>query len=214
MRGLGKSVSDIRNISVEELNSMKGYRFEKWVIKNTSIQIASYYGKECRVKMGGDWIVREWRSDKSVPYSKNGTKIAMPISSLAPDLMLEATKDLYGKGGWRKGDVIFVECKWRSSGYFSLEERKIKNYEFALKRHFTKRKKKPLEHLFYVFGFGWDKDRGNPISAFCVPATKLYYELFSGRRKTKYEFGIKQLELWGVPLIDEDNITYIRYKEK
>lgn len=214
MRSIGELVSDIRDILTEGQNSMRGYRFEKWVVKNTSIQIALYYGEKCTVKLGGDWILREWRSDKSVPYSDNDKTIAMPISSLAPDLMLEATDDLYGEGGWKKGDEIFIECKWRSSGSFQLEERQIKNYEYALKRHFSEKSNNPLEHLFYVFGFDWKEGGDEPISAFCIPATKLYYELFSGRRKTKYEFGIKQLELWGVPLIDKDSITYIRYKEK
>lgn len=215
MRSFGELVSDIHNIVVNEEGSIKGYRFEKWVVKNTSLYIAIYEGgKEIMRLEEGDWILREWRSDKSVPYSDNGKTIAMPISSLAPDLILEATDDLYGEGGWKKGDEIFIECKWRSSGNFQLEERQIKNYEYALKWHFSEKINNPLEHLFYVFGFDWKEGGDEPISAFCVPATKLYYELLSGRRKTKYEFGIKQLELWGVPLIDKDNITYIRYKEK
>lgn len=142
----------------------------------------------------------------------------MPISSLAPDLMFEATKDLYGKGGWRKGDVIFVERKWCSSGKFSLKERQRKNYEFALKRHFTKRKTKPLEHLFYVFGYDWDKDKNEPKDVVCILATKLYQNL---PKKRVNNFSIKELKLWGVSLIDggvslidNGNIPYARYENK
>lgn len=212
MRSFGELVSDIHNIVVNEEGSIKGYRFEKWVVKNTSLYIAIYEGGKEIVRLEeGDWLLREWRSDKSVDYSEDVSNVAMPISSLAPDLMLEATKDLYGKGGWRKGDVIFVECKWLSSGNFSLKERQITNYEFALKRHFTKKKKKPLEHLFYVFGYGWNETKNEPRHAVCIPATKLYQNLLTRSVKT---FSIQELNSWGVSLIDNDKITYARYENQ
>lgn len=209
MRSFGELVSDIHDIVLNEGSSIKGYRFEKWVVKNTSIQIALYDGEKCDVKFDGDWILREWRSDKSVPYSNDGKKIAMPISSLAPDLMLEATDDLYGEGGWKKGDEIFIECKWRSSGSFELEEKQINNYEYALKRHFSKKKKKPLEYLFYVFGYGWNESKNEPMNAVCIPATKLYENLPSGCVNI---FSIDELKSWGVSLIDNGNIPYVRYE--
>lgn len=219
MKSFGELVSDIHNIIENEENSIKGYRFEKWVVKNTSLYIAIYEGgKEVVRREEGDWLLREWRSDKSVDYSEDASNVAMPISSLAPDLMLEATKDLYGKGGWRKGDVIFVECKWCSSGKFSLKERQRKNYEFALKRHFTKRKTKPLEHLFYVFGYDWDKDKNEPNDVVCILATTLYQNLSTRSDKN---FSIEELKEWGVPLIDrgeslidKGNIPYARYENK
>lgn len=211
MRSFGELVSDIHDMLSNEGSSINGYRFEKWVVKNTSLQIASYKGEEQKVLLEGDWILREWRSDKSVVYSsvvysEDRPKVAIPISSLAPDLMLEATKDLYGKDGWRKGDVIFVECKWRSSGKFSLEDRQKRNYEFAVKRHFTKMKKKPLEHLFYVFGYGWNETKNEPMDAVCIPATRLYEKL-----PLSYinNFSIDDLKYWGVS-INNGNILYDR----
>ena len=67
------------------------------------------------------------------------------------------------------GDIIAVECKWRSKIGFYLDIKDIEKYEGYMNSNLLNR---PIKNLFYVFGFGWCGD--SPESVYVVPARELY----------------------------------------
>lgn len=56
---------------------------------------------------------------------------------------------------YKVGEIIAVECKWRSKVGFYLDRKDIEKYEVYMNINQLNR---PIKSLFYVFGFGWVND--------------------------------------------------------
>lgn len=139
-------------------NKYYGDRFEEWVVKNSNIsKDGSAYSN------GGKpfWKLLEWRGDKYIDGYR-------PLSSSAPDLLLECISNC-STVGYEVGDIIAVECKWRSEKGFYLEWSDVKKYEEYI---IANEQRYPIKHLFYVFGFGWSC--GQPEQVYIIPAKELY----------------------------------------
>mgnify|MGYP007113737844 CR=1 FL=1 len=79
-----------------------GDRFEEWVVKNSNISKEGYPDL-CDKKIF--WRLLDWRGDKYIEGYR-------PLSSSSPDLLMECvttTSTIH-----EVGDIIAVECKWRS----------------------------------------------------------------------------------------------------
>ena len=70
---------------------------------------------------------------------------------------------------YKVGEIIAVECKWRSKVGFYLDRKDIEKYEVYMNINQLNR---PIKSLFYVFGFGWVNDA--PEQVYVVPARELY----------------------------------------
>jgi hypothetical protein len=70
---------------------------------------------------------------------------------------------------YKVGEIIAVECKWRSKVGFYLDRKDIEKYEVYMNINQLNR---PIRSLFYVFGFGWVNDA--PEQVYVVPARELY----------------------------------------
>lgn len=106
------------------------------------------------------WRLLDWRGDKYIEGYR-------PLSSSSPDLLMECvttTSTIH-----EVGDIIAVECKWRSKIGFYLDIKDIEKYEGYMNSNLLNR---PIKNLFYVFGFGWCGD--SPESVYVVPARELY----------------------------------------
>ena len=162
-------------------NKFCGDRFEEWVVENSNIS------KDGLTNSGNGksfWRLLDWRGDKYI----NGYRA---LSSSAPDLLMEciSTDRSYGVG-----EIIAVECKWKSNFPDKLLEiKEILKYEAYLR---DDKARYSVKHLFYVFGFGWSC---NPVEVYVVPANALYtYNVNTGsvifHVKGKGEELLKQLE--------------------
>ena len=130
-----------------------GDRFEEWVVKNSNIS-KDGYSDLCDKKIF--WRLLDWRGDKYIEGYR-------PLSSSSPDLLMECvttTSTIH-----EVGDIIAVECKWRSKIGFYLDIKDIEKYEGYMNSNLLNR---PIKNLFYVFGFGWCGD--SPESVYVVPA--------------------------------------------
>lgn len=134
-----------------------GDRFEEWVVKNSNIS-KDGYSDLCDKKIF--WRLLDWRGDKYI-------KGYRPLSSSSPDLLMECVTT--ASTIHEVGDIIAVECKWRSKIGFYLDIRDIEKYERYMNSNLLSR---PVKNLFYVFGFGWCGD--GPESVYVVPARELY----------------------------------------
>ena len=146
------------NYSVAELrNKYLGDRFEEWVVKNSNISKDG-----CSDLDTGKifWRLLDWRGDKYVEGYR-------PLSSSSPDLLLECAVDR--SRIYKVGEIIAVECKWRSKVGFYLDRKDIEKYEVYMNINQLNR---PIKSLFYVFGFGWVND--TPEQVYVVPARELY----------------------------------------
>ena len=117
-----------------------GDRFEEWVVKNSNIS-KDGYSDLCDKKIF--WRLLDWRGDKYIEGYR-------PLSSSSPDLLMECvttTSTIH-----EVGDIIAVECKWRSKIGFYLDIKDIEKYEGYMNSNLLNR---PIKNLFYVFGFGW-----------------------------------------------------------
>ena len=86
-----------------------GDRFEEWVVKNSNIS-KDGYSDLCDKKIF--WRLLDWRGDKYIEGYR-------PLSSSSPDLLMECvttTSTIH-----EVGDIIAVECKWRSKIGFYLD---------------------------------------------------------------------------------------------
>lgn len=166
-RIIGELKDALRYFKKRSEKKYYGDRFEEWVVMHSNISKDPYVKIE---ETSCYWRLLEWRGDKYIEGYR-------PLSSSSPDLLLECISKT-GKA-YVVGDVIAVECKWRSKENFFLEPEDIKKYERYMndnKRGFR------IKQLFYVFGFGWLS--GNPQSVYVVPANKLYdYDKGSGTIK-------------------------------
>ena len=120
-----------------------GDRFEEWVVKNSNISKEGYPDL-CDKKTF--WRLLDWRGDKYIEGYR-------PLSSSSPDLLMECvttTSTIH-----EVGDIIAVECKWRSKIGFYLDIKDIEKYERYMNSNLLNR---PIKNLFYVFGFGWCGD--------------------------------------------------------
>ena len=121
-----------------------------------------YFKERNKNKYLGDrfeeWVV------KNSNISKDGYR---PLSSSSPDLLLECAVDR--SAIYEVGEIIAVECKWRSKAGFYLERKDIEKYEVYMNINQLNR---PIKSLFYVFGFGWLNDA--PEQVYVVPARELY----------------------------------------
>lgn len=136
-----------------------GDRFEEWVVKHSNIK--GLHKRSCEPY----WLLLDWRSDK---YVEDGGYY--PESSRAPDLLLEAMPRARGEQRrYAPGDLILVECKWRSTPNLTIKRSDIRKYEQYI---LESRLAKPISGLFYVFGFGWQG--GSPKGVYVIPAQKLY----------------------------------------
>lgn len=133
-----------------------GDRFEEWVVKNSNI---SKNGSNFDSKFF--WKLLEWRGDKFIDGYR-------ALSSSAPDLLLECINQ--SSQIYKSGDIIAVECKWRSNEDFFIDRKQINNYENYISANGPKF---PIRNLFYVFGFGWSKD--GPERVYVIPANELYH---------------------------------------
>lgn len=106
------------------------------------------------------WRLLDWRGDKYVEGYR-------PLSSSSPDLLLECAVDR--SRIYKVGEIIAVECKWRSKVGFYLDRKDIEKYEVYMNINQLNR---PIKSLFYVFGFGWVNDA--PEHVYVVPARELY----------------------------------------
>lgn len=106
------------------------------------------------------WRLLDWRGDKYVEGYR-------PLSSSSPDLLLECAVDR--SRIYKVGEIIAVECKWRSKVGFYLDRKDIEKYEVYMNINQLNR---PIRSLFYVFGFGWVNDA--PEQVYVVPARELY----------------------------------------
>ena len=134
-----------------------GDRFEEWVVKNSNIS-KDGYSDLCDKKIF--WRLLDWRGDKYIEGYR-------PLSSSSPDLLMECvttTSTIH-----EVGDIIAVECKWRSKIGFYLDIKDIEKFEGYMNSNLLNR---PIKILFYVFGFGWCGD--SPESVYVVPARELY----------------------------------------
>lgn len=94
-----------------------GDRFEEWVVKNSNISKEGYPDL-CDKKIF--WRLLDWRGDKYIEGYR-------PLSSSSPDLLMECvttTSTIH-----EVGDIIAVECKWRSKIGFYLDIKDIEKYE-------------------------------------------------------------------------------------
>ncbi len=94
-----------------------GDRFEEWVVKNSNIS-KDGYSDLCDKKIF--WRLLDWRGDKYIEGYR-------PLSSSSPDLLMECvttTSTIH-----EVGDIIAVECKWRSKIGFYLDIKDIEKYE-------------------------------------------------------------------------------------
>lgn len=133
-------------------NKYYGDRFEEWVVKNSNIS------KNLSNPNDGKsfWKLLEWRGDKHIDgYS--------PTSSSSPDLLLECVAN--SSPIYKTGEIIAVECKWRSKTAFFLNKTNIEKYEEYIN---ACEPRFPIKNLFYVFGFGWSCDKPNFI--YIIPA--------------------------------------------
>lgn len=124
-------------------NKYLGDRFEEWVVKNSNISKDG-----CSDLDTGKifWRLLDWRGDKYVEGYR-------PLSSSSPDLLLECAVDR--SRIYKVGEIIAVECKWRSKVGFYLDRKDIEKYEVYMNINQLNR---PIKSLFYVFGFGWVND--------------------------------------------------------
>ena len=138
-------------------NKYLGDRFEEWVVKNSNISKDG-----CSDLNAGKifWRLLDWRGDKYVEGYR-------PLSSSSPDLLLECAVDR--SRIYKVGEIIAVECKWRSKVGFYLDRKDIEKYEVYMNINQLNR---PIKSLFYVFGFGWVN--GAPEHVYVVPARELY----------------------------------------
>ena len=146
-----------KNPSASDLEIYLGDRFEEWVVKNSNIS-KDGYSDLCDKKIF--WRLLDWRGDKYIEGYR-------PLSSSSPDLLMECvttTSTIH-----EVGDIIAVECKWRSKIGFYLDIKDIEKYEGYMNSNLLNR---PIKNLFYVFGFGWCGD--SPESVYVVPARELY----------------------------------------
>ena len=98
-------------------NKYLGDRFEEWVVKNSNISKDG-----CSDLDTGKifWRLLDWRGDKYVEGYR-------PLSSSSPDLLLECAVDR--SRIYKVGEIIAVECKWRSKVGFYLDRKDIEKYE-------------------------------------------------------------------------------------
>ena len=94
-------------------NKYLGDRFEEWVVKNSNISKDG-----CSDLDTGKifWRLLDWRGDKYVEGYR-------PLSSSSPDLLLECAVDR--SRIYKVGEIIAVECKWRSKVGFYLDRKDI-----------------------------------------------------------------------------------------
>lgn len=138
-------------------NKYYGNRFEEWVVKNSNIsRKGSVHAKNFEKPF---WKFLEWRGDKYIEGYR-------PVSSSSPDLLLECIN--CDSKIYKTGDIIAVECKWRSKQSFYLDKECANRYEEYVRND----SKLPIKNLFYVFGFGWYN--GNPQQVYIIPAKELY----------------------------------------
>lgn len=84
------------------------------------------------------WRLLDWRGDKYVEGYR-------PLSSSSPDLLLECAVDR--SRIYKVGEIIAVECKWRSKVGFYLDRKDIEKYEVYMNINQLNR---PIKSLFYV----------------------------------------------------------------
>ncbi|WP_052405301.1 hypothetical protein [Porphyromonas sp. COT-290 OH860] len=192
IRGLVKSgIKEIYNALFfgrgRNREKYKGDRFEQWVVSHSNIK---KIGQEF-----GYWILLDWRSDKYI------TEGYCPISSKAPDLLLECAYDKKFSR-YKPGTIITVECKWRGSKSFYIKEEDVMKYEYYLQNNYLR---EPIAALFYVFGFGWIN--GRPKEVYVIPSQALYQfpEGASKPRFIKYEQHYEYFAKYKVPV---DKIIY------
>lgn len=137
-------------------NKYYGDRFEEWVVKSSNISKNGFWDSH---NSKAYWKLLEWRGDKYIDGYR-------PLSSSAPDLLMECISDKKRQ----VGEIIAVECKWRSTLHnFYLEKEDVCKYEGYVRNN---KSKDSIKCLFYVFGFGWSDN--NPKMVYVIPADKLY----------------------------------------
>lgn len=113
------------------------------------------------------WIQEKYSGGFWIGEVINMLRGYRPLSSSSPDLLLECAVDR--SRIYKVGEIIAVECKWRSKVGFYLDRKDIEKYEVYMNINQLNR---PIKSLFYVFGFGWVNDA--PEQVYVVPARELY----------------------------------------
>ena len=116
-----------------------GDRFEEWVVKNSNISKEGYPDL-CDKKTF--WRLLDWRGDKYIEGYR-------PLSSSSPDLLMECvttTSTIH-----EVGDIIAVECKWRSKIGFYLDIKDIEKYERYMNSNLLNRPIKKLVLCFWLW---------------------------------------------------------------
>lgn len=178
-------------------NKFCGDRFEEWVVRNSNI---SKNGSTDSGYITPFWRLLDWRGDKYIDGYR-------ALSSSAPDLLIECISDV--DRNYNVGEIVAVECKWKSKFPDKLLEIKdIIKYEEYIR---DDKARYSVKQLFYVFGFGWSCE--NPEMVYVVPASALYsYDEDTGsvifHVRGKGEDLLKQLERcrW-----NKDKSRYLMY---
>lgn len=161
MNPIDRIVGEIRDafkyFKARSKNKYYGDRFEEWVVKNSNI---SRDGSPVSNSGKPFWRLLDWRGDKYIEGYR-------PLSSSSPDLLLECLS--ISTTSYKSGDIIAVECKWKSKKGFYIDKESVRKYEEYI---IANEHRFPIKSLFYVFGFGWSGNK--PEEVFVVPAKALY----------------------------------------